>query len=134
MTGFVGFYRLTGDAIAWRLAEEISINALRHGWLVDDKGVHVGYKLRFQDDGKPLTHEQMVSRGKTVASWAGGGIGEWSMAAVQVALHFAKQRQDAELVKKAQHILAALRSNRDRPPRNGWWDEYREWDALTTNR
>jgi hypothetical protein len=134
VTGFVAFHRLTGNEIARSLAEEISLNALRHGWLIDRSGAHVGYEVRFQNGGKPLTRKQMLAREKTVCSWAGGGIGVWSMAAVQVALHFAKARDDKAMIEKAERILSILRRNRDRPPRDGWWDEYREWDALSIGR
>ena len=56
------------------------------------------------------------------------------MGAVEVALHFAKQRKDAALAKKAETILSLLRRGRNRPPRDGWWDEYREWDAIEVGR
>ena len=126
--GFAAFFRLTGDETAGFLADAIATNVLRHGWSL--QGPRVGYAQRWNEGGEPLTPAQLSASDRTVCTWAGGGITLWAMGAVEVAVHFARMRGDTALMAKGQAILASLRQGRSLPPKDGWWGEYPEWDAV----
>ena len=126
--GFAALFELTGDETAGFLADAIATNVLRHGWSLE--GPRVGYAQRWNEGGEPLTPAELAASDRTVCTWAGGGITLWAMGAVEVAVHFARGRGDAELVAKGEGILSSLRRGRNLPPKDGWWGEYPEWDAV----
>jgi len=128
--GFFALYRTTGDEDARRMAEAIATMTVRHGWQVNRSGAHVGYAMKWNADRSGLTEQQKRESHPHVCKWAGGGITAWSIGAVQVARHFAVQRADTKLVHRADQILKTLRGGNNRPPRDGWWDDFREWDAV----
>jgi hypothetical protein len=129
-TGFFALWRHTGDEVAEQLAAAIATTVLRHGWRVGPRGAQVGYALRWNEDGSPLTAAQLAGDDPTVCTWAGGGIAAWSIGAVEVARYFATRDGDQTAWHRAEQILQLLRQVNTRPPRDGWWDAFREWDAV----
>lgn len=128
--GLFALYRTTGDKSAGHMADTIATMTLRHGWQVGPAGARVGYVMRWNDDHSPLTERQKLASHKHVCKWAGGGITAWSIGAVEVARYFALARQEQELINKADQILRVVRLRGSRRPRDGWWDDFREWDAV----
>ena len=128
--GFFALYKTTGDTTAKMMADTIATTTLRHGWLVNRSDARVGYAMKWNPDGSPLTEQQKITSDPLVCKWAGGGITAWSVGAVEVARHFALARQDKSLTLKADTILQRLRANSNRPPKSRWWDDFREWDAV----
>ncbi len=127
--GYAAFYRLSGNPLAKEMADGLSLNVLRHGWRITQKGAQVGYALSWLDEGLGLSEaEKQLDDGK-LATWAGGGIGIWSLPAVEWARQAAEAQGMRELAGKAAHILGLLRASR-RPGKDGWWDDLSEWDAL----
>ena len=132
--GMEAAYRLTGSPAAKELAAALSINVLRHGWVIRRNDARIGYRLAFQPEGKPIPDEILASEPKTLSRLGGGGLAMWSIGAVEIALHYATKESDEFMVAKAQNLLRLLRRGRNKPPRDGWWDKYRDWDAVRMRR
>ena len=125
--GYAAVHRLTGNANARTLAEEIAINVVRHGFLLDDKECIVATALRWFD-GAPLTAAQQ--RDPDCALWSyGTGFNEWAIGGVAIAQVAATSRSDEALAQRAAEILRRVRATRQRP-KDGWIDRLSEWDAV----
>ncbi len=125
--GYAAVHRLTGNANARTLAEEIAINVVRHGFLLDDKECIVATALRWFD-GAPLSAAQQ--RDPDCALWSyGTGFNEWAIGGVAIAQVAATSRSDEALAQRAAEILRRVRATRQRP-KDGWIDRLSEWDAV----
>lgn len=125
--GYAAVHRLTGNANARTLAEEIAVNVVRHGFLLDDKECIVATALRWFD-GAPLSAAQQ--RDPDCALWSyGTGFNEWAIGGVAIAQVAATNRSDEALAQRAAEILRRVRATRQRP-KDGWIDRLSEWDAV----
>ncbi|MHC4921957.1 MAG: hypothetical protein ACYTKC_20515 [Planctomycetota bacterium] len=106
--GFAAFWRMTGNEDARMLAEALAMNAVRYGWHVFPDGPLTAYGMQWNSDG---------------------GLAMWSVPAVEVARQAAKQRGDGKLEARATMLLELLRRGR-RPRRDGWFDDFGDWDAF----
>ncbi|MBX3462978.1 MAG: hypothetical protein KF830_07395 [Planctomycetes bacterium] len=132
--GFGASYRLTGNARARELAEELAANVVRHGWLLDGPRCQIATAMRWQD-GEPLTAAQQRGDDPTAVLWADGtAFAEWAIGAVEIARVAALARGDATLAARAAAIQDAVRRGRRQPPPGapdfGGIDRLTEWDAV----
>ncbi|MGE3174700.1 MAG: hypothetical protein AB7O97_18855 [Planctomycetota bacterium] len=126
-TGFAAAHRLTGNAHARELAEELAITVVRHGFRVTDSECIVATALAWHD-GAPLSPAQ--EQDPTQALWSyGTGFNEWALGAVEIARIAAIARGDAALRERAETIQRRVRQGRQRPD-DGWIDRLSEWDAV----
>ncbi len=125
--GYAAAHRLTGNDNARRLAEEIALTTVRHGYLLDDKECIVATAIRWLD-GQPLSPEQQ--RDPSYVLWSyGTGFNEWALGAVEIARMAAIARGDDATAARAALIQSRVRSTRQRPS-DGWIDRMSEWDAV----
>jgi hypothetical protein len=132
--GFGAAFRVTGNAHARELAEELASNVVRYGWLLTPTECEIAIAMRWQD-GVPLTEAQRMSGDPTVLHWAyGTAYSEWSVAACEIARVAALARGDDDLAARAATIQERLRSHRRQPPLGPWdfggIDRLTEWDAV----
>ena len=131
--GFAAHHRMTGNPKARELAEQLAINVVRHGWLLNKQANEVGQAIRWLK-GEPFTDDQWRSRDKTLVQWSEGtAYSEWSIGAVEIARVVAERDGDQELLRKASSIQRRMRKARKRPttsyPHMGGQDRLGEWDA-----
>lgn len=133
--GFAAQHRMTKNAHARELAEQLAINVVKHGWLLDDRGNEVGEAIRWLD-GKPFSAEQWQSNDDTLVKWSfDSAFSEWSIGAVEIARVAAIRDGDTALAQKAATIQRLMRQSR-RPPDKGYphlsgFDRFGEWDATS---
>ncbi|MEO6596826.1 MAG: hypothetical protein ABIP94_18935 [Planctomycetota bacterium] len=132
--GFGASYKLTGNPLARELAEELALNVVRCGWLLNDRECYIATAMRWQD-GQPLSEEQRAARDPTVVAWSfGTAYSEWSIGALEIARVAALARGDQALAERAATIQARMRSGRRPPPQDssqfGGIDRMAEWDAV----
>jgi hypothetical protein len=132
--GFGAAFRLTGNPRARELAEELALNVVRHGWLLDDHECQIATAMRWQD-GVPLSAAQRTGDDPTAVLWAHGtAFSEWAIGACEIARVAALARDDAALAARAAAIQARVRSSRRQPPAGPWEfggiDRLTEWDAV----
>jgi hypothetical protein len=132
--GFAAQHRMTGNANARVLAEQLAKNVVQHGWLVDERGSEVAMAMRWLK-GAPFTAAQWRSRDETLVQWGfGTAYSEWSIGAVEIARVAAARDGDEELRDKAAGIQQRMRKSR-RPPAAEYpylrgLDRFGEWDAV----
>ena len=131
--GFAAQHRMTGNQHARELAEQLAINVVRHGWLLNARDNQVGQALRWLE-GEPFTDAQWRSRDQTLAQWSEGtAYSDWSIGAVEIARVVAEREGDQELLKKATEIQRRMREAREKPtasyPQMAGQDRFGEWDA-----
>ncbi|HEX5052164.1 MAG TPA: hypothetical protein VFZ65_10360 [Planctomycetota bacterium] len=132
--GMGAAYKMTGDPLAKELAEEVAMNVVRYGWLLNDRECQVAIVMRWQD-GVPLSPQQIAENDPTVVGWAyGTQFSEWSVAACEIARVAALARGDHALADRAATIQARMRQDRRPPPQDAWnfggIDRLTEWDAV----
>jgi hypothetical protein len=130
--GFEAFARITGGRgpgaeKARELSRSLARNALRHGWFVDGSGrAVIATAIRWKHGGEPLTDAE---RADGILWSYGTAFSEWSIGALEIARVDAKERGDAKDLAHAEDLLRRIRAGR-RPPPDGWWDRFAEWDGL----
>lgn len=127
--GFGAAARVIDDPNARLLAEELALNVVRHGFLLDDKTCIIATAMRWQD-GEPLSPAQLQASDPTVVLWSHGtAFTEWSIGAVEIARVAALARGDQALAERATAIQQRVRATRQ-PPKDGFVDRLSEWDAV----
>jgi hypothetical protein len=124
--GFAAFWRMSGNEDARVLAEELAMNCVRYGWKIGRDGPLTAYGMLWNEDGTPLTEAQMHDPG--CVHWGDGGLAMWSVPALEVARQAAKRRGDKKVEARATRLLELMRSRRQ-PTRDGWFDDFGDWDA-----
>ncbi|MCA8944485.1 MAG: hypothetical protein KDB80_18130, partial [Planctomycetes bacterium] len=124
--GPAAVYEVTGDDRSKEFADALALNTLRHAWRETDHGVRIVYALRWADDGRLPTGEELWDPDFTHTS---GSIATWGVPSLAWAARAAAERDLGELAERADRLLGKLRSAR-RPPADGWFDRFGEWDAI----
>ena len=132
--GFAAVHRVTGNANARTLAEQLAINVVRYGWQLGDNRCQIATAMRWFD-GKPLSDEQIASGDPTLVQWADGtAFAEWAVASCEIARVAAEAAGDKAVAERAAAIQARVRATRRAPPPGspdaGGLDRLSEWDAV----
>lgn len=133
--GFAACHAITGNAHARELAEELAIDVVRHGWLLNERDCQIATALRWQD-GAPLTPAQLTANDPGVVQWAyGTAFAEWAVGACEIARVAATARGDEAVAARAAAIQQRVRAARRPPgmeyPDLGGIDRLTEWDAVS---
>ena len=133
--GFAAHHRMTNNPRARQLAEQLAVNVVKHGWLIDERGNQVAMAMRWLQ-GAPFTEQQWRSRDETLVQWAfGSAYSEWSIGAVEIARVVAERDGLTDVAEKAIAIQRTWRAQRHRPATNyphlSGFDRFGEWDATT---
>jgi hypothetical protein len=130
VVGFAAVHRLTGNATALELADEVALTVLRFGWKLEGPDAPiVATAIRWNDGGEPPTDEQLRSGAKEFVVWSHGtDFSLWSIGAVAWGREAAQRAGDAALVERAERILAQLRASRQ--ARDPLADRLLDWDGV----
>ncbi|MEC7582781.1 MAG: hypothetical protein VYE77_00555 [Planctomycetota bacterium] len=127
--GFAAAWHITGNKLARRLAEELALNVVRHGYLINDKDCMIAMAMRWQD-GAPLSPQQILDSDPLDVAWSRGtAFTEWAHGAVEIARVAAQSRGDTVIEERAKEIQRRV-GNRQRRPRDGYIDRLSEWNAV----
>ena len=127
--GFAAAWRITGNELARRLAEELALTVVRHGYLINDKECIIATAIRWQD-GEPLSAQQIQDNDPLDVLWSHGtAFTEWAHGAVEIALVAARNRGDTVTQERAKEIQRRVNA-RQRRPKSGYIDRLSEWSAV----
>lgn len=125
--GLEACYRVTGEPTARLLAMVGAKNLLTWGWRFTPSGL-IGFGVGWKKGGAPLSPQEY--KDPEWATWPQTtGFNTWALASTILAHKYSFLLQDPDLEARANFAWLTVEKNR-RPPRDGGWDRYSEWEAL----
>jgi hypothetical protein len=130
VVGLAAYRELTRDRseIIETLVDGLALNLLRYGWRVREDGrPEVGYAMRLLPDHRPLTDAEKAD--PSFVKWPSSSFGVWAMGSLHVGRAAAVRAADEFMVAWADELLRRLEAGR-RPPRDGFYDRFAQWDGV----
>lgn len=122
--------RVTGSTTAHLMGYLIARNLILHGWRVDFENSMVAYAVRYLPGGAAIPPHLMTSPEYYAWPSSPRSFNVWSLPSTCLALQYARQYNDTELLGRAQTIEYYTRLLREWPRTGAQWDPFTDWDCI----
>lgn len=108
----------------------VARNLVMHGWRIDFENTMVAYAVRYMPGGAAIPPHLMTSPEYYAWPASPRSFNIWSLPATRLAIRYAREFGDTELLERAQIIEYYTEQLREWPRTGLAWDSYADWDCI----